>query len=582
MVAMSRRTNGLGYYYKPQTYTPPLTVALAASFSHAYGTFLLYPGYGGPLGRLYRVSDGAEIDVYPDAATGHANISSVNAWAGSSGALWCRLYNQIGDGTYLEQTSVTNMPVFDPADGTCDCDEADGVVRFLVRTGLSIAQPYTLLFQGIRTSGSATAQTALNLVAANTPGGIGADGSSNDLWIYKPSTTTTGTPGTFARRNAWQTFGVMSNGANASYYYTNWVEGDWSGTLSTTDSHTVDTLSVGGKSGANSSRWQGRFSTILIAPSALTRENLRLVAQKLNRMQVDFAAIRGGATSFGWSVARSVAGQVGVPLAVLENPNSPYEQVVLRSDWTGFADDVVGEHCDGWGVRTLYNQYSVSGTSHATQTTRSKQPRFNWGGGSNGTLTGFNSMTFDGVDDHLVTSSFTMSALNPLCPLALLKAHASPPAADQWLFAQGLTATDGLGMMVRADSAAEGWQIGDLVLCGDGYQSGQTARWIMTNAQGVMDGTWRSFGGRRGTTDAELFAYSSGGATTMTVRSESNAAMQAVTAALYIGSKDASSGFFKGDLVDLKIGQDSTANSAANGWGNYVAQLGGIGGREFS
>ena len=61
---------------------------------------------------------------------------------------------------------------------------------------------------------------------------------------------------------------------------------------------------------------------IPIAPSALTRENLRLVAQKLNRMQVDFAAIRGGASSFGWSVARSVAGQVGVPLAVLENPNS--------------------------------------------------------------------------------------------------------------------------------------------------------------------------------------------------------------------------------------------------------------------
>lgn len=565
--------------YQPRAYTAPLTSAQAAWFSHLYSVFLLNPDYSGPLVRLYRVSDGTERDFYADAVTGQVYLPGVAAWAGASGALVCRLYNQIGDGTYLEQTSVTNMPVFDPADGTCDCDEADGVVRYLVRTGLSIAQPYTVFWQGIRTGGSGVAQIALNLVGASTPGGIGLDGSSdNKVQIKLGSAAALVLHPSALRAARWQTAAFICNGAT-SYAYQNWVEHNWA-SASSVDAAAVDTISAGGVSGNNTLRWQGRFSAILIAPSALTRENQRLVAQKLNLMMgTPFAGMVGGASSFGWSVARSVLGVAGAPLAVLEEPVSPFRQVVLRSDWRGFACDAVGEHCDGWGVRTLYNQNSLLGTGDATQTDRAKQPRFNWGGGANGTLTGFNSMTFDGADDHLVTASFAMAAQDPLCVMALLKAHGTPPSADQWLCSQGAALTGGWGFLLRANSAANGWQTGDACMFGRGYQSGQTAKWIYSNVQGLMDGTWRSTGGRRGSSDAQQWVYSSGTSTAMSERSESNVAMDAVTGALYIGALSGSSGFFKGDLVEVKVGQDANTNTY---WAYITAQLGGLGGRVFS
>jgi hypothetical protein len=564
--------------YQPRVYAAPLTSVQAAWFSHLYSVFLLSPDYSGPLMRLYRVSDGAEQDFYADAVTGQVYLPGVAAWAGASGALVCRLYNQIGDGTYLEQTSVTNMPVFDPADGTCDCDEADGVVRYLVRTGLSIAQPYTVFWQGIRTGGSAVAQVALNLVAANTPGGIGLTGTSDNALETKLATTSLALIANSSRGTYWRTHSVICNGTSSAQY-SSWLEANQS-VLSTADTTTCDVISVGGKSGSNTLRWQGRFSSVLLAPSALSREDLRTVTHKLNLMKGDaFAGLIGAAGTYGWSVARAVAGGVGTPLALLEETVSPDRQVVLRSDWRGFADDVVGEYCDGWGVRTLYNQQSTSGTGHATQTDRTKQPRFNWGGGSNGTLTGFNSMTFDGVDDHLAVPSLTFPALDPISFHALLKAHGTPPSADQYLFACGATGTTGIGFLLRANSAANGWQTGDACLFGRGYNSGQTAKWIYSNVQGLMDGTWRAVGGRRGSSDTQNFVSTTGTANSMTERSESNVAILAVTDVIYIGSLDAASGFYKGDLVDLRIGQDANTNTY---WRYFVANNQGLGGMVYS
>jgi lysophospholipase L1-like esterase len=78
----------------------------------AYGPQRVVSGYSGPLFTLRR-SDGAVLDVLPQAAGDYPDYAAIDLWAGGDIPTVAMLHDQSGNGRHMEQSAPAKQPLFD-------------------------------------------------------------------------------------------------------------------------------------------------------------------------------------------------------------------------------------------------------------------------------------------------------------------------------------------------------------------------------------------------------------------------------------------------------------------------------------
>ena len=100
---------------------PPVAVAVPTAPGYladaiapyaAYGAQRVVSGYSGPLFTLRR-TDGATMDVAPQAGGDYPDYAAIDAWAGSAIPTIATLHDQSGKGRHLLQANVANQPGYD-------------------------------------------------------------------------------------------------------------------------------------------------------------------------------------------------------------------------------------------------------------------------------------------------------------------------------------------------------------------------------------------------------------------------------------------------------------------------------------
>lgn len=86
-----------------------------------FGAQRVMAGYSGPLYRIRRDSDNAEMDVYCQIAGDYPNYNEVNAWAGSAGLWVATVYDQTGNGRHIVNTILANQPRLDTSIKVAGC-----------------------------------------------------------------------------------------------------------------------------------------------------------------------------------------------------------------------------------------------------------------------------------------------------------------------------------------------------------------------------------------------------------------------------------------------------------------------------
>lgn len=86
-----------------------------------FGAQRVMAGYSGPLYRIRRDSDNAEMDVYCQIAGDYPNYDEVNAWAGSAGLWVATVYDQTGNGRHIVNTILANQPRLDTSIKVAGC-----------------------------------------------------------------------------------------------------------------------------------------------------------------------------------------------------------------------------------------------------------------------------------------------------------------------------------------------------------------------------------------------------------------------------------------------------------------------------
>lgn len=94
-----------------KTFANPSSTSLAAAYSVRQ-----FRGYSGPLIKVQRASDSAQMDVYA-ASNGFLNTASITAWAPSQTVYVIKWYDQSGNARHLDQTTVANMPTIANSSG---------------------------------------------------------------------------------------------------------------------------------------------------------------------------------------------------------------------------------------------------------------------------------------------------------------------------------------------------------------------------------------------------------------------------------------------------------------------------------
>lgn len=87
----------------------------------AFGAQRVISGYSGPLYRIRRDSDNAEMDVVCQTGGDYPNYADIETWAGSAGVWVPTVYDQTGNGRHISNTSTANQPRLDTAIKVAGC-----------------------------------------------------------------------------------------------------------------------------------------------------------------------------------------------------------------------------------------------------------------------------------------------------------------------------------------------------------------------------------------------------------------------------------------------------------------------------
>lgn len=90
---------------------PPLDDLQAVT--SGYSVRRLLSSYSGPLFRLRRDSDDAEMDFFPN-AIGDTNLTQISTWLGGADGFLVTFYDQSGNLRHLEQVTNVEQPIYDP------------------------------------------------------------------------------------------------------------------------------------------------------------------------------------------------------------------------------------------------------------------------------------------------------------------------------------------------------------------------------------------------------------------------------------------------------------------------------------